>query len=399
MTQTGATRNTKPDYRRGPDPQIPNTESPDTPVPGAGSSCSTAASIFEAHEVWEELWMECPAAERRFFQALIQAAVAALPLRAGQPRRRARLFRSGRTYMEPSARPTWGWPWMSSGGRWRHTSPALWRGGPAPPADRPPIDRPRTRNRRPVDERRAPPGDFSGTARLFPLPNLVLFPHVVQGLHVFEPRYRQLVKDALAGDRLIAIVLLKPGWEDDYDGRRRSSRSRASARSSWHEKLPDGRYNLRLRGLARVASSRKMPTRPALPRRPGRDDPETSRPRDPTEHAKLRRDLADGGAAAVRGGRPGPAATPGTVRRRHAAGPGVRRARLRPPAAGRGEAGAARRAARRPPGRGDRRRLRASAARPTAIPAAVQPQLVGSGQWAVVSSGTMRRLSHTASCR
>ena len=54
----------------------------------------------------------------------------------------------------------------------------------------------------------------AGMARLFPLPNMVLFPHVVQPLHVFEPRYRQMTADALAGDRLIAVTLLQPGWED-----------------------------------------------------------------------------------------------------------------------------------------------------------------------------------------
>ena len=48
-------------------------------------------------------------------------------------------------------------------------------------------------------------GEFSGTARLFPLPNLVLFPHVMQPLHVFEPRYRDLLEDALAGDRLVTV--------------------------------------------------------------------------------------------------------------------------------------------------------------------------------------------------
>jgi Lon protease-like protein len=42
--------------------------------------------------------------------------------------------------------------------------------------------------------------DFSGKVRLFPLPNLVLFPHVLQPLHVFEPRYRQLMEDALDDD-------------------------------------------------------------------------------------------------------------------------------------------------------------------------------------------------------
>src|SRR4030066_12107 len=51
---------------------------------------------------------------------------------------------------------------------------------------------------------------FSGKARLFPLPNLVLFPHVMQPLHIFEPRYRDMFEDALAGDRLVATVLLAP---------------------------------------------------------------------------------------------------------------------------------------------------------------------------------------------
>ena len=52
---------------------------------------------------------------------------------------------------------------------------------------------------------------FSGIARLFPLPNVVLFPHMVLPLHIFEPRYRQMMGDALAGDQLIAITLLPAG--------------------------------------------------------------------------------------------------------------------------------------------------------------------------------------------
>ena len=43
------------------------------------------------------------------------------------------------------------------------------------------------------------PDTFGGTARLFPLPNLVLFPAVIQPLHIFEPRYRQMAADAVAG--------------------------------------------------------------------------------------------------------------------------------------------------------------------------------------------------------
>ena len=58
-----------------------------------------------------------------------------------------------------------------------------------------------------------------GVARLFPLPNLVLFPHVLQPLHIFEPRYCDLLEAALADDRLIAMAVLAPGWEKDYEGR------------------------------------------------------------------------------------------------------------------------------------------------------------------------------------
>jgi hypothetical protein len=47
---------------------------------------------------------------------------------------------------------------------------------------------------------------FSGQAPLFPLPNVVLFPHVALPLHIFEPRYRDMVADALASDRMIGMV-------------------------------------------------------------------------------------------------------------------------------------------------------------------------------------------------
>jgi Lon protease-like protein len=94
--------------------------------------------------------------------------------------------------------------------------------------------------------------NFGRTARLFPLPNLVLFPGVVQGLHVFESRYRRMTADALADDSLIALVMLKPGWEDDYEDRPAIESVACLGRIGWHEELPDGRYNLRLRGLARV---------------------------------------------------------------------------------------------------------------------------------------------------
>jgi Lon protease-like protein len=100
--------------------------------------------------------------------------------------------------------------------------------------------------------------NFSGTARLFPLPNLVLFPHVLQPLHVFEARYRELVEEALAGDRLIAMALLAPGWEADYEGRPPLHPTACLARIVTHHRLQDGRFNLLLAGLQRIRLVREL---------------------------------------------------------------------------------------------------------------------------------------------
>lgn len=101
--------------------------------------------------------------------------------------------------------------------------------------------------------------NFNGLARMFPLPNLVLFPHVVQGLHIFEPRYRQMMTDALAGDKTLAVVLLHPGWEEEYDDKPTIEGVACLGRIVWHEKLADGRFNLRLRGLSRLRLIEEVP--------------------------------------------------------------------------------------------------------------------------------------------
>jgi predicted metal-dependent hydrolase len=82
-------------------------ESPDTKPESLDGKYETGIALFnrgeyfEAHEVWEELWMECAASERRFVQALIQAAVALHHFERGNHTGAARLCRSGRAYMEP----------------------------------------------------------------------------------------------------------------------------------------------------------------------------------------------------------------------------------------------------------------------------------------------------------
>ncbi|MBN1910355.1 MAG: LON peptidase substrate-binding domain-containing protein [Pirellulales bacterium] len=94
--------------------------------------------------------------------------------------------------------------------------------------------------------------DFCGSVRLFPLPNLVLFPHVMQPLHIFEPRYRQLLSDAMKGDRLIAMAVLQPGWEGDYEGTPEIGPIACLGRIIASQKLDDGTHNALLVGLRRV---------------------------------------------------------------------------------------------------------------------------------------------------
>ena len=93
---------------------------------------------------------------------------------------------------------------------------------------------------------------FDGNVRLFPLPNLVLFPYVMQPLHIFEPRYRDLLEDALAGDQLITMAVLAPGWERNYEGRPAIHPMACLGRITAHTRLEDGTYNVLLLGLRRV---------------------------------------------------------------------------------------------------------------------------------------------------
>jgi ATP-dependent Lon protease len=95
--------------------------------------------------------------------------------------------------------------------------------------------------------------------RLFPLPSLVMFPHVIQPLHVFEPRYCDLLEDALSADRTIAMVMLQPGWEQDYEGRPPIAAVACQTKIVAHERLPTGRHNILIRGLKRIAIRHEFP--------------------------------------------------------------------------------------------------------------------------------------------
>jgi Lon protease-like protein len=96
---------------------------------------------------------------------------------------------------------------------------------------------------------------------LFPLPNVVLFPNVFLPLHIFEPRYREMVADALASDRMIGMVLLKPGWQHGYEGRPPVYPIGCSGVITHVERLEDGRYNIVLRGVERFRILEEDPGR------------------------------------------------------------------------------------------------------------------------------------------
>jgi uncharacterized protein len=81
---------------------------------------------------------------------------------------------------------------------------------------------------------------------------VVFFPKTLLPLHVFEPRYRQMIADALRADQGICVALLKPGWEADYEGSPEVYPVACLGRIVKHEALPDGRFHVVLHGESRV---------------------------------------------------------------------------------------------------------------------------------------------------
>ncbi len=94
--------------------------------------------------------------------------------------------------------------------------------------------------------------NFSGIAPVFPLSNVVLFPNVLLPLHIFEERYKKMINDALSGERLITMCLLKPGWENSYYDSPPVYNTACIGRIVSTEFFDDGRSNIVLYGLKRV---------------------------------------------------------------------------------------------------------------------------------------------------
>jgi hypothetical protein len=93
---------------------------------------------------------------------------------------------------------------------------------------------------------------------LFPLPNVVFFPRMPLPLHVFEPRYRALVRDAARGARLVGMALLRGDWQRDYEDRPDIFATGTVGEIARLEELADGRFNMVLRGLRVYTIAREL---------------------------------------------------------------------------------------------------------------------------------------------
>jgi uncharacterized protein len=133
-----------------------------------------------------------------------------------------------------------------------------------------------------------PEGEF--LLPLFPLPNIVFFPHTRLPLHVFEPRYREMIKDALEADQRFGIVLLRPGWEPEYFGAPPVFSYGTLGTIEQAVPLEDGRYNIVVRGDVRF---RIVDELSRVPYRTARVIAEPEPERDPHESYVQRERLAD----------------------------------------------------------------------------------------------------------
>jgi uncharacterized protein len=100
--------------------------------------------------------------------------------------------------------------------------------------------------------------DALASLPIFPLPNCVLLPGGLMPLHVFEPRYRDLTRDVLAGNCLLGVARLRPGFEHSYYGKPPVYDRFGVGKIICSEELDDGRFVLLLRGVGRAELAREL---------------------------------------------------------------------------------------------------------------------------------------------
>lgn len=122
---------------------------------------------------------------------------------------------------------------------------------------------------------------------VFPLPNVVLFPKTYLPLHIFEPRYREMVADAAAHGQCIGMALFREGWERSYYGNPPIHDVGCVGRLVRKQELPDGRSNIILHGLCRYRITREIFAKPYRQARVALADEDDGTSLDPPLREKL----------------------------------------------------------------------------------------------------------------
>jgi len=103
-----------------------------------------------------------------------------------------------------------------------------------------------------------PPKTSLKTIALFPLPTSVFYPGTLLPLHIFEERYRQMTADAIESGQWIGMVLLQPGYEEEYYGSPEINSIGCAGSIEQKIKHDDGKYDIVLRGQSRFRIVREV---------------------------------------------------------------------------------------------------------------------------------------------
>ncbi len=102
----------------------------------------------------------------------------------------------------------------------------------------------------PSEKSEAAVSELPDIVPVFPLPNVILFPGVQLPLHIFEPRYRAMVRDVMEAEPpLIGMALLRGDWQEQYEGNPQLFPIGCVGKMVKTVPLPDGRFNILLQGV------------------------------------------------------------------------------------------------------------------------------------------------------
>ncbi len=136
--------------------------------------------------------------------------------------------------------------------------------------------------------------NFGKPMPLFPLDSVALLPQQVLPLHIFEPRYRQMMEHTLDSSGQFAMAIFRGrAWKQQYHGRPPLMRAVCVGQIAQHEKLSDGRFNLLLQGICRARITSEIPADESLLYRAAILEPIDARVHEDEELAEAREYLEE----------------------------------------------------------------------------------------------------------